>query len=184
MALILALVTLGLGVWLADSLNYLGQSHAIIGIVAIAAVCIQPFTGLLHHILFKRTGGRNVATLPHVWWGRAAVTLGIINGGLGLQLAKNTYLGYSRSGTIAYSVVAWVMWVLWMLVILVTIGKNKDRRNGGAVGGGDFGRDERKTRISSSIFGGAGRRRQREREMSVGDAGLGSPAVVDGERYK
>jgi hypothetical protein len=36
------------------------------------------------------------------------ITLGIINGGLGLQLT-----GASRSATIAYSVIAAIMWLLW-----------------------------------------------------------------------
>ena len=38
------------------------------------------------------------------------ITLGIINGGIGLYLA-----GASNSLKIAYGVVAGIMWVLWML---------------------------------------------------------------------
>lgn len=112
-ALLLALSTLGLGIWLARTEDYLHMSHPIIGIVAIAAVTIQPITGLAHHLLFRRTGRANIATYPHVWWGRAAITLGIINGGLGLKLSDNT-----TGGKIAYGVVAGVMWVTWMAISL------------------------------------------------------------------
>lgn len=43
--------------------------------------------------------------------GRIVITLGIINGGLGLRLSDNT-----TKGTIAYSVVAAIVWVVWMSV--------------------------------------------------------------------
>lgn len=44
-----------------------------------------------------------------MWWGRILGTLGIINGGLGLQLADNTV-----KGEIAYGVIAAVMWLVWV----------------------------------------------------------------------
>lgn len=43
--------------------------------------------------------------------GRIVITLGIINGGLGLKLSDNT-----TKGKIGYSVVAAIMWVVWMSV--------------------------------------------------------------------
>jgi len=41
------------------------------------------------------------------------VTLGIINGGLGLMLSENTV-----KGEIAYGVVAGVMWLTWLAVVV------------------------------------------------------------------
>jgi len=38
-------------------------------------------------ICLQKARETNAATYPHVWWGRAVITLGIINGGLGLQLS-------------------------------------------------------------------------------------------------
>jgi predicted Na+-dependent transporter len=46
----------------------------------------------------------------HLFNGRIMITLGIINGGLGLYLA-----GASQSLKTAYAVVAAVLWALWML---------------------------------------------------------------------
>ena len=49
----------------------------------------------------------------HVWLGRIAVTLGIINGGLGLRLSDNT-----TKGEIAYGVIAGLVWVGWVAVVI------------------------------------------------------------------
>jgi len=51
----------------------------------------------------------------HLWIGRVSITLGIINGGLGLWNARA-----SKSLTVSYGVVAGVVWLLWMLIALAT----------------------------------------------------------------
>lgn len=43
--------------------------------------------------------------------GRIVITLGIINGGFGLELSDNT-----TKGKIGYSVVAAIVWLVWMSV--------------------------------------------------------------------
>ena len=64
------------------------------------------------------------------------ITLGIINGGLGLKLSDN-----SVKGQIAYGVIAGVMWWLWMVVVIWSYYKkyahnDRVRETGGkAVGG-------------------------------------------------
>ena len=53
------------------------------------------------------------------------ITLGIINGGLGLRLSGNTV-----KGEIAYGVIACIMWWLWMVVVIWSYYRkyaNKDR---------------------------------------------------------
>jgi hypothetical protein len=62
---------------------------------------IQPFLGLAHHYGFRTTHKRSVWTYIHVWYGRILILLGMVNGGLGLQLADN-----SRGGKIVYGVIA------------------------------------------------------------------------------
>jgi hypothetical protein len=122
---LLAIAGMALGIWLANTSHQLDRAHAIIGIVVVVALLAQPITGLTHHILFKRYVRPNAATYPHVWWGRAVITLGIINGGLGLQLANNT-----TNGKIAYAIVAAFMWLLWMTVIVIAYFKSSKRYEG------------------------------------------------------
>jgi len=69
----------------------------------------QPILGFMHHLMFKKHHRRQIWSYGHLWVGRIFITLGIINGGLGLKLANNT-----RSGEIAYGVVAAIFWLLWM----------------------------------------------------------------------
>lgn len=44
----------------------------------------------MHHKQFVKVQKRGWASKTHVWFGRALLVLGIINGGLGFQLAQNT----------------------------------------------------------------------------------------------
>lgn len=69
--------------------------------------------GLIHHQIYRSRHSRTLWATAHVWFGRVVITLGIINGGLGLQLSGNTV-----KGEIAYGVVAGVMWWLWMVVVI------------------------------------------------------------------
>ena len=52
--------------------------------------------------------------ITHVWSGRIFLTLGMVNGGLGLMMTgvhHNTV-----QGSIAYGTIAGVMWLTWMAV--------------------------------------------------------------------
>jgi len=77
----------------------------------------QPLGGILHHLGFARHGRRTLVSHVHVWLGRALVTLGIVNGGLGLLLASHAPRRATpdvlRRRHIAYGVSAGVMWLLW-----------------------------------------------------------------------
>ena len=70
---------------------------------------MQPFLGIIHHFLYKRDGQRTLFGLAHCWYGRAIIILAVINGGLGLKLARNT-----RGGEIAYGVVAGVALLVYL----------------------------------------------------------------------
>jgi hypothetical protein len=125
----IVLASLGMGVWMSVVSDQLDTTHAYVGIAVVGSLLFQPVTGLAHHLLYKRTLKKNVATYPHVWWGRAVITLGIINGGLGLQLSGNT-----TKGIIGYSVVAGVMWILWMVVIVIAFMKSRTKVTEGETG--------------------------------------------------
>jgi hypothetical protein len=77
------------------------QPHTVLGTVVCIAMVIQPVIGFLHHRYYKKYQTRGVISYAHIWYGRLIMFIGILNGGLGLQLA-----GAPKSFTIAYSVIA------------------------------------------------------------------------------
>lgn len=79
-----------------------------------ALLLIQPFIGLVHHRRYLSTKKAGAWTYLHVWYGRILILLGIINGGLGLQLADD-----SMSGMIAYGVVAGIVGVMYCVGMVV-----------------------------------------------------------------
>ena len=126
-AYLLYIAAFGLGIYMATNLRMLNQAHPIIGIVLFVLLFFQPLLGFLHHFMFKKHGRRMVWSYGHIWLGRIVITLGMINGGLGLQLAKRTRIGAPSNGqVVAYSVVAAIMWVAYVLAAL--IGENRRRR--------------------------------------------------------
>ncbi|PNS18365.1 Cytochrome b561 and DOMON domain-containing protein [Sphaceloma murrayae] len=100
----------GLGIYYANQIRQLNAAHPIIGLVVFALLFLQPVLGLMHHSQYKKVGRRSAVSHAHVWLGRAIITLGIINGGLGLQMAGDA----SRGQIVAYAVVAGVMWVAYV----------------------------------------------------------------------
>ena len=90
----------------ADFYQWGKQAHTILGTVVVALLSLQPLFGWMHHRYYVKNHGRGIISHIHIWYGRALMILGIVNGGLGLQLA-GTATGY----VIAYSVVAGVMFL-------------------------------------------------------------------------
>lgn len=91
------------------------NGHPIIGIVVIAALLLQPFGGLLHHVRYVKTQHPTIWGFIHRWTGRTMLVLGAINGGLGLDLA-----GQENSARIGYGVVAAFFYLLWLAVVILT----------------------------------------------------------------
>lgn len=77
--------------------------------------------GYIHHLKFKKHHRRTLWSFGHLWLGRIAITLGMINGGLGLLLAYDAPLGFapSQGQVIAYGVVAAIMWLLYVVAAIV-----------------------------------------------------------------
>ena len=92
----------------------MNNHHPIIGILLFVLIFFQPFLGWLHHRFFKTHHRRTFWSHAHIWLGRFIITLGIINGGLGLQLAGN-----SVTGEIAYGVIAGVIWLVYVVSIII-----------------------------------------------------------------
>ena len=96
--------------------------------LVVALLFFQPILGLIHHQLYKKHHARTFWITGHIWFGRAVVVLGAINGGLGLQLADN-----SMKDEIAYGVVAGVVYVAWFAVVVV--GAFRSKASEGETGG-------------------------------------------------
>lgn len=96
------------------------NTHTIFGIVIVALFLIQPILGIIHHLQYRRNLARAPVSYLHIWYGRLIILLGVINGGLGLQLADNT-----KNGEIAYGVVAGVVGLTYILMCIF-------KRKGGA----------------------------------------------------
>ncbi|KAM0424715.1 hypothetical protein ACHAPT_010025 [Fusarium lateritium] len=99
-----------LGMWAGFGLGYVyahdggywwKQTHTKMGTIVVALMGLQPILGFAHHRYFRSHGKRGIISHVHIWFGRILMILGIINGGLGLQLASS-----SNGYIIAYSVIA------------------------------------------------------------------------------
>ncbi|RGP74308.1 cellobiose dehydrogenase [Fusarium longipes] len=85
------------------------QAHTRMGTAVCALITLQPILGYMHHRHFLSHGKRGIISHIHIWFGRALMIIGIVNGGLGLQLASS-----SRAFIIAYSVIAGLAAVLYL----------------------------------------------------------------------
>ena len=59
--------------------NTFNQGHQIIGIVAVVALVVQAALGYQHHQGYKKYGQRTFVTHSHLWLGRVAIVLGMVN---------------------------------------------------------------------------------------------------------
>jgi len=139
----LAIGNLGLGVFIALLYHKaFNNSHTIIGVTIIGMMLVQPVCGFLQHAHFKKHGTRSIFATGHRWFGRATITLSMINGGLGFWLAKKSP-SYRKENAIAYGVSAAITFVIWVSVIVyvdVLKGKNTvEKDSESAVGGGTSG---------------------------------------------
>ena len=117
-AYLVYIAAFGLGVYIASEMEMLDHHHPIIGIVVFIAILLQPVFGFLHHSLYKKYQSRTLWSYVHIWLGRTSITLGIINGGLGLQWADSMNMS-SKGGIIAYAVIAAVIWLVWVAASII-----------------------------------------------------------------
>lgn len=126
--LILYTAAFGIGIWMTRNFYTLNDAHPIIGIVLFALLAFQPLLGFIHHVFFKRYNKRTIWSYGHIWFGRIAIILGIVNGGLGLGLAKRTgFMAPSEGAVIGYSVVAGFFGLAYILAAI--FGERKRTRS-------------------------------------------------------
>jgi len=64
-----------------------GASHQVLGLVVFAALIVQVMLGSAHHRLYVRLRKETTIGVAHRCLGPAVIVLGLVNGGLGLDLA-------------------------------------------------------------------------------------------------
>lgn len=111
-AFMIALVGVGLGIWLGLRVRYLDYLHSVLGFAVLGCLAVQALLGTLGHARFKKIEKRSWWGVSHTWWGRGVFALGLVNGGLGLLLADNT-----TGGRIAYGVVAGISVGVYVVVL-------------------------------------------------------------------
>ncbi|KUI69659.1 hypothetical protein VM1G_05310 [Cytospora mali] len=150
LAWVLYIAAFALGVELAREIRFPGDNgdfisnphtnyHPIIGIVVFILLLIQPLLGIIHHQKFKKLQRRTLSSHLHLWDGRVAIVLGIVNGGLGLRLA-----GATDTVKLAYTIVAAIFGCTWIVLAVLSEcrkgrGKNifgRSTRDGRAMGVG------------------------------------------------
>ncbi|CAI6095816.1 unnamed protein product [Clonostachys chloroleuca] len=120
----------GLGYVYAERNGYFfNQAHTRMGTIVVALLGLQPLFGWFHHSQYTKHQSRGIISHVHIWYGRALIIIGIVNGGLGLQLTGNTSGRYM----IAYCVVAAVVFAAYIGSIGFGFLKRR-RQDGGAEG--------------------------------------------------
>lgn len=116
LAWLAAITAFGLGLYLAvnKSLFDAAHAHPIIGIILMILVLGQPAYGWLQHRAYKAHGRRVIWSWAHLSIGRIAIFGGMINGGLGLQLAGRAIRYY----VLRYSIVCGVFALLYIAAII------------------------------------------------------------------
>lgn len=120
-ATILMVAGMALGIRIAHDLNYLEHpvhAHVVIGLLVVCIIIVfQPILGIIQHQQFKKRGDKSIFGLLHRWIGRGAIILGIINSGLGFQLAKTNVI-VSNTWYIWSYIVVGVLALIWVGLVV------------------------------------------------------------------
>lgn len=134
-AYVVYLAAFGIGIWMINNtpVNLMANNHPIVGIVIFVGLFFQPIFGFVHHLKFKKYNCRTFWSYVHLWLGRILITLGMLNGGLGLLLASgapaSTGIAPTRGQMIVYGIAAGTMWLLWVASAVYGERKRSATRN-------------------------------------------------------
>ncbi|CEI67553.1 hypothetical protein FVEN_g5648 [Fusarium venenatum] len=99
----------GIGKIAADrSGDWISDPHVALGTFVCVLMVVQPILGWIHHRNYVKFQQRTKVSYGHIWFGRALMFIGIINGGTGLQLS-----GASSGPIIAYSVIGAIVFSIY-----------------------------------------------------------------------
>ncbi|UKZ78482.1 hypothetical protein TrVFT333_006222 [Trichoderma virens FT-333] len=138
LAFVMMIGGMALGIKVAQFAGFLHspiQAHVVIGFIAVLTIIIfQPALGILQHRYFKKTGRKSIFAYMHRWIGRVAIVLGMINSGLGFQLAKKNVIIHTHSYVRSY-VILGILVTIW--VSLVIYDELKLRKSAAVADGGE-----------------------------------------------
>ncbi|KAI1415580.1 CBD9-like protein [Hypoxylon sp. FL1857] len=110
LAFLLMWAGFGLGIVASQRIRLdFNSTHTILGTVVVCLMVVQPVLGWVHHSYFVKHQKRGIVSHAHIWYGRALLIMGVVNGGLGLQLADA-----SRSFFIAYIAIAAIIFAIYI----------------------------------------------------------------------
>jgi hypothetical protein len=122
LAFVMMVGGMALGIRIAHDLEYLNNpvhAHVVIGLLTVSIIILfQPILGFIQHQHFKKTGGKSVFAYLHRWIGRGAIVLGMINSGLGFQLAETTGIIVPTHSYIRSYVLLGVLVFIWFSVVM------------------------------------------------------------------
>lgn len=111
----------GLGIKVASFVGFLShpvRAHVVIGFIVVCTIILfQPLLGILQHRHFKRTGGKSKFAYMHRWLGRGAIITGMINTGVGFQLAQENVIIHTSSYVRSY-VILGILTTVWVILVL------------------------------------------------------------------
>ncbi|KAG6021495.1 hypothetical protein E4U40_005257 [Claviceps sp. LM458 group G5] len=123
-AFILMWVGFGVGYVLSRRWDmFFTQAHTRLGLILCILISFQPVLGWLHHQYYVQHQRRGAISHAHVWFGRILIILGMINGGLGLQLAGN-----DRAFVIAYCVILAVFAASYLASAVLGAARRRSKR--------------------------------------------------------
>lgn len=112
---------MALGIRIGHDLGYLEHpvhAHVVIGLLVVCTIIVfQPIMGILQHRYFKKRGGKSIFAYLHRWIGRGAIVLGMINSGLGFQLASTNVIVPTGSYVRSY-VLLGVLVSVWLSLVV------------------------------------------------------------------
>jgi hypothetical protein len=131
LGLVLMIIGMVFGIKIGQFTGYLSnpvQAHVAIGLVVVCTIIIfQPIMGILQHQYFKKTGGKSKVAYLHRWIGRGAIILGMINSGLGFQLAATNVIVPQSSYVRSY-VILGILVSIWLGFVIYDGFKSRQPR--------------------------------------------------------
>ena len=139
--------------------------------ITLFLLSLQPITEILNHFLFNRYPKVRYLAHFHIWAGRVAITLGMINGGLGFAFADTIPYQpeWSVAPTIVYAILAGLVWIAYFAYCGVWQQVRSIRKTSGDAGSGE---GEEMENLQGRAVGGGGLEEGTGRgsRIDVGDA--------------